>query len=921
MRWQRRIFHFETLEKRILLAADHTVFDFGKGPLLNVDNRAIKVVFETFTQERGHGWLDVSRLSSRDRSLFSLPGVDALHLDSVIGVGGKQSTFRIAVEDGEYDLRVFLGDAVESRDNMLVFINGQHADEISTSRGHEFGEVRHTIEVQDGIVDIAFDDIGGNPYWSLNGIEITRIHHEPTDPTQPTDPTDPGQPTHPGHGQPHGSIPEFAAAPTITAIANGAWSNPAVWNTNRVPAADDIVVIPNHVSIEVAAKDAIADVLSVHGYLRFNPNVHTTLRVSTLQVHSDGTLEIGTAANPISASAQLIIRDTPLDLQQDPEQFGIGLLVEGKISIHGGEKTTFERLAEEPLAGATKLRFAAPVSGWEIGDAIYLPDTRQYGTSDPAKSQFEVVTITSISNDGLTATLADPLAFNHFGARDGAGVLAILPHVANLSRNVEIASENPTGTRGHTLYTGRADVDIAFAEFNDLGRTTSDALDSTAFHPDGSVAHVGTNQIGRYSIHIHHLDGPTTPQPEGHQFTVVGAVSNGGVNSTDDTALHNFKWGMAVHDSHYGLIQDNIFLNWAGAGFAFEDGNEFGNVVDHNFASRIWGHGAREDSDANEITAGYGFWFVGISNRMTDNVVATTFKDAKGVTSFGFVLGNFGSGTVFVPDSPGSQNDLAVPRFGHVVAEFSGNEAYSTSKAFTVWNLGSATEISYLRDVVAWHYGRGFYTYPVQNMTIDGLTLLGQYNAPWDFRPESGFSGGDYANASTVVTNANIQNNRVGFSPSTDTRGTSTILTDSYLRNYTNLFFDTLYTSGDPKALGPRTVLVDNVVFDAILGQPVVNFDMYYRHQNVNRNYQQRNQLVVRSFDGITGDDFQVFFRQQAPDFVMQQSTNWSVVGSPEAGLTNQENWDEYGISIAGAVAPSNATKRDGINGLVAPLD
>jgi hypothetical protein len=34
----------------------------------------------------------------------------------------------------------------------------------------------------------------------------------------------------------------------------------------------------------------------------------------------------------------------------------------------------------------------------------------------------------------------------------------LLPHVGNATRNVVIRSENPAGTRGHTLFTHRADV-------------------------------------------------------------------------------------------------------------------------------------------------------------------------------------------------------------------------------------------------------------------------------------------------------------------------------------------------------------------------------------------------------------------------------------------------------------------------------
>ena len=40
-------------------------------------------------------------------------------------------------------------------------------------------------------------------------------------------------------------------------------------------------------------------------------------------------------------------------------------------------------------------------------------------------------------------------------------------------------------------------------------------------------------------------------------------------------------------------------------------------------------------------------------------------------------------------------------------------------------------------------------------------------------------------------------------------------------------------------------------------------------------------------------------------------------LGSPESGLTNQQNWDRYRIAIAGSVAPSNTTTITGIDGLI----
>jgi hypothetical protein len=46
------------------------------------------------------------------------------------------------------------------------------------------------------------------------------------------------------------------------------------------------------------------------------------------------------------------------------------------------------------------------------------------------------------------------------GERCGHRVLEFLPHIGNLSRNVVIRSENPNGTRGHTMFVDRVALDL-----------------------------------------------------------------------------------------------------------------------------------------------------------------------------------------------------------------------------------------------------------------------------------------------------------------------------------------------------------------------------------------------------------------------------------------------------------------------------
>ena len=358
---------------------------------------------------------------------------------------------------------------------------------------------------------------------------------------------------------------------------------------------------------------AVAYTIAVDGKLTFAPTVNTRLKVTNLEVMAGnmgmgtpGVLEVGTAAVPIAVNvtAEIVIADSPLGGSvPDPEQFGTGINVFGKVSMHGSVTTpTFLRLAAEPRAGNTTLTLSAPVSGWKIGDRLVLPDTRHIKESEVtgggwvnAVNQWEERTVQGISADGKTLTLNSALQYDHLGARDLNGVLDFLPHVGNLTRNVVIRSENPSGTRGHMLGIHLADVDIRYALFKDMGRTTYLPLNTT------------TNHIGRYPIHVHHLSGPLPTPANGYQFTLVGNAVDGGSVET------KFKWGITVHGSHYGLIQDNVVYNYNGAAVATEDGSESFNVFDHNFALRGMGEPNDSVSEARMAmgTEGVGFWFRG----------------------------------------------------------------------------------------------------------------------------------------------------------------------------------------------------------------------------------------------------------------------------------------------------------------------
>ena len=182
-----------------------------------------------------------------------------------------------------------------------------------------------------------------------------------------------------GHsGIPNG-IPNPCATPTISSVQSGRWDQPSTWSGNRVPQGGDRVMVAAGTSVQyTTVTDVKPTCVNIDGALRFSTTTSTRLRVGTLIVLENGTLEIGTPAQPVAAgaTAELFLAGLPFDAA-DPEQFWGGLIAIGRVTMHGAPLgQTFARLAAEPTSGQNTVTLAAPVAGWRVGDEIVVPDTR-----------------------------------------------------------------------------------------------------------------------------------------------------------------------------------------------------------------------------------------------------------------------------------------------------------------------------------------------------------------------------------------------------------------------------------------------------------------------------------------------------------------------------------------------------------------
>ena len=365
--------------------------------------------------------------------------------------------------------------------------------------------------------------------------------------------------THSDPWLPNFAHPQHAAGPILRSAGSGLWSDPDTWG-GTLPGTDDVVVIEHDVTLDLVVE--VHDlVVYPGGRLTFAYDVETRLWVGTLEVLAGGASILGTAADPIQPGvrAEIVFVDRAIDPDVDPAQYGNGLLVFGEIRMHGYAKNrTWFRLAHEVSAGDSQLVVdlagagVSAIEGWEPGDRIVLPDSRQVPPSwikgfNPFNREmhWEEAIIDRIDGDRII--LRSPVRHAHRGARNADDELELLPHVALLTRNVVLRSENSNGVRGHTLYGMRADVKIKYAEFRHLGRTRNfDELNSTIFDENGEPSdqvllpvrinreyvcdgrgepitvrgqlrclarrNIGTNQIARYSVHTHHLIGPGEPR-------------------------------------------------------------------------------------------------------------------------------------------------------------------------------------------------------------------------------------------------------------------------------------------------------------------------------------------------------------------------------------------------------------------------
>jgi hypothetical protein len=468
-------------------------------------------------------------------------------------------------------------------------------------------------------------------------------------------------------------------------------------------------------------------------------------------------------------------------------------------------------------------------------------------------------------------TVAPALQYDHRGARDADGTPTVLsdgtrllPHVGNLTRNVVIRSENPAGTRGHTLFTHRADVRIHYAQFQDLGRTLAEPLHSV------------TNHIGRYPLHVHHVWGQANPSNTGHQFELVG-------NAVNDSR----KWPIAVHGSHYGLVKWNVVFGGpelTGAGIAVEDGSETENLIEENFVANVRGDVNPRESGpdtANGTTPGSAaecFWAAGFNNRFVNNVASdcrNTFQQVASGPGWKFIVPPAPYQT---PNPRFRGADMTSPAETVVVTpqrqpllEFRRNEVYGgAAVGLTIWQLGTdgydrpTVQESLVQNFRVWHtYEAAMWNYPINRLTVDGLVY--RIDPSGILYWEAAVQSGDYRDIDLTIRGGSIHAGGV-FGGTEAPLGTIRIENVRAVTRGHAFAFVTPETPGtgagipDPPGI---TVIMRNNVISPWPGQPLRTIGMEFQ-SGPSAYPDVRYELFVYDYQGQAGRNFRVYWHEQA---------------------------------------------------------
>ena len=674
---------------------------------------------------------------------------------------------------------------------------------------------------------------------------------------------------------------------THAAVASGDWSDSAVWQDGNVPYGNANVLIPVGINVEV---DTLVDerlrTVRVDGTLSFATDVDSELMVDTMVVTPQGTFQMGTDRQPIAndVTARLLIVDNgEIDRGWDPLELSRGVIIHGHTQIHGAEKTPFVALDGPARRGDETLVLAEVPSNWNVGDKLVLAGTDRFG------KQNEELEIRYILDD--VVLLDKPLRYNHVGPRED-----LVAHVANLTRNAQIVSENDQDVRGHLMFMHNDSVGVNYAGVYDLGRTDKSvpANDTVLDDQFQIMPETGTNQRGRYGMHFHRAGHHGDHAAEVHGSVITGSRG----------------WGFVNHSSSVDFTS-NVAYDVTGAAFVTEAGDEIGRF-DGNLS--IFSRGSGESTESRKDIEdfghqGNGFWFQGGGVSVTNNIAAGHDEDGFIFFTRGLKEGRdsrirFDSDNLVDTSIANGKSTISV---GEVpLREFRNNQSYAneTGVATRFHKLGgSHEEVSVIEGLQLWNNRRGLHLPYTNRVIVRDVEIMGT--------PEKPEGNGITRNSVTrniTYENVTVEGYQTGLQ--IPLRG-DIVVSSGRLNNVQNIVIET--------AVKDREVHIHEAVEfetpDNLRGKKPVDISLRAKIEPHNESVKHLfydDQIFLHEAHQTR----RLYFHEQAADFVPFPESQ-EFVPDEYVGKTNQQLQAEFGKSIAGYVAPPHAVMVDTVFGLI----
>ena len=498
------------------------------------------------------------------------------------------------------------------------------------------------------------------------------------------------------------------------------------------------VHIPQGQSVVYSGSEDIKlDKIIVEGSLIIQPDgSDVKLTASTIIVEESGTVDILTSdTDSFTVTIEI---DGTLDHSIDPEEIMVGILaLGGSLTIKGNDVSMkMAPLSQTALAGSITLDITG--HDYDVGDELVLPDTQEgldvghynFGNNGDYQDQTEHCIIASVV--GSEIVCESPLAYDHSAGSNAAYV----------TRSIVIKTSLSSTDRAHILHTAGGKFEVRNARLEDLGRTTTELIDSTVFeldetlkfHPNVAkmnVISLGTNQIARYALHAHH--------------SLVEAYFTG------NAVISSPRDGMVAHNSRVHML-DNVIFDADGTGIFLEDGTETAPVMNNYIIGT--GGGSRGHDDGRFSSqlgkdmahGGFGIWARGKLSLIQGNHCEGHF----GVSPYAFFVHPNFIKDKKVPDVPGTPAELVGVRLKNInpsntnglqlqsYGGFVNNTAIATFKVgidlsyFGVSEDDTIGSIIEGADIVNLAVsGRGISTTHSRLFTLNDVTLKGGTTGIW----------------------------------------------------------------------------------------------------------------------------------------------------------------------------------------------